>query len=101
MARSLRPFKSLQGTRRPLSTPRRLKVRSKFHDGSRSLGAWGDTQRGLWKKGELQEERYQKLLDLGFSFDSHGELWDFCYSEVLSFPRAGHLICHWVIPLME
>ena len=84
----LKAFKEREGHCRP---SRRLKVESKFHDGSLSLGTWGGTQRGLWKKGELQEERYQKLLDLGFRFDSHGELWDFCYSEVLKFfQKFGH-----------
>ena len=47
-----------------------------------TLGAWVGTQRGLYAKGALSEDRISKLADLGFEWDLIKEDWDLKYSEL-------------------
>lgn len=49
------------------------------------LGFWCDTQRCLYNKGELEEEKIQKLKDIGFVFDGKFYLWTKRFEEYKDF----------------
>lgn len=47
-----------------------------------TLGAWVGTQRGLYAKGSLSDDRISKLEGLGFEWDPIKEDWNLKYSEL-------------------
>ncbi|KAL7540419.1 hypothetical protein ACHAXR_012737 [Thalassiosira sp. AJA248-18] len=40
------------------------------------LGRWVNTQRSLYKAGELSDDREERLVNIGFNFDPYGSIWN-------------------------
>lgn len=52
---------------------------------NQSIGLWCDTQKCLYNKGELPQDRIQKLKDIDFVFDGNFYLWSKRFEEYKDF----------------
>lgn len=58
----------------------------------KALGIWVRNQRALYRRGELSQERIDRLHDTGFSFDlRQRRAWDQSFSDLIKFKKQyGH-----------
>ena len=63
-------------------------VKPKLNPG---LNIWTQRQRSSNNRGELSDDRYDKLVEIGFSFKSREDKWNECYSLLMEFKEInGH-----------
>jgi len=58
---------------------------------SGSLGRWISTQRLLFRSNKLKEDRYEKLVGIGFVFEPRSDLWNTQFMELVKYKEEnGH-----------
>ena len=56
-----------------------------------SLGTWIHHQRTLFRSNKLKEDRYEKLVGIGFTFDHESNIWNIHFMELVKYKeKNGH-----------
>lgn len=63
-----------------------------FIEDNENLGNWVKTQRRLFKKGTLLDDRFNKLAKIGFVFDLINYQWDDFFNELFIYMNENHSI---------
>jgi hypothetical protein len=59
------------------------------HEQDKSLGIWVDTQRTIYRKNELRQDRKRLLNEIGFVWKNNDTLWDQRYEKLVEFKRIN------------